>query len=94
MIAKKRKLAEYEITQAFKMLEEKNGLGAIAKHFKVTKPTLKKALDMWNSDEKTTKTGFKFRFRRGNMQIIEIPKEGGEDGQKESKPVTEETGKP
>lgn len=71
----KRKLTESEAQLAYEMLEQKKHISDIAKHFKVNKPSVKKALDLWNSEDKTHSDGTRYRFRRGNMEILEIPKQ-------------------
>lgn len=72
---RKHKLTEAETLQAYQMLENKKHISDIAKHFGTNKPAVKKALDLWNSEDKTHSDGTRYRFRRGNMEILEIPKQ-------------------
>src|SRR5574337_594355 len=71
--SKKRDLSEGEAKQALTFKNMKWSLGKIARYFGVNKPTILKALDMWDSKEQTDSIGRKYIIKRGKVYITHSP---------------------
>jgi predicted transcriptional regulator len=72
--ALKRQLRDSEIQLAKDLLKRGASVAMIAKSLGVNKPSVMKAIEMWNKPTSTLDNGLQFHMRRGKVFIEQEPK--------------------
>lgn len=73
LTSKKRELSEADAKQALTFKNMGWSIGKVAKFFKVNKPTILKALNLWDEPEKEDPMGRKYIIRRGQVYVTFDP---------------------